>query len=146
MNAVAEALGLSLTGCAAIPAPYRERAQMAYATGRRICELVLQDVRPSSIMTREAFENAIAVASALMWASYTIFWAIPSKYLKGSAAAGGIALINSIGLLGGFVSPNIMGMAKEMTNSLMAGWVVMAVLLVLGGVSLLIAFAIKKEA
>ena len=89
---------------------------------------------------------AIAVATALMWASYTIFWAIPSKYLKGSAAAGGIALINSIGLLGGFVSPNIMGMAKEMTNSLMAGWVVMAVLLVLGGVSLLIAFAIKKEA
>ena len=89
---------------------------------------------------------AIAVATGLMWASYTIFWAIPSKYLKGSAAAGGIALINSIGLLGGFVSPNIMGMAKEMTNSLMAGWVVMAVMLVLGGVSLLIAFAIKKEA
>lgn len=65
MNALAEALGMSLPGCASIPAPYRERGQMAYATGRRICELVLQDVRPSSIMTREAFENAIAVASAL---------------------------------------------------------------------------------
>ncbi|WP_338475264.1 IlvD/Edd family dehydratase [Pseudomonas khavaziana] len=65
MNALAEALGMSLPGCASIPAPYRERGQMAYATGKRICELVLQDVRPSQIMTREAFENAIAVASAL---------------------------------------------------------------------------------
>ncbi|MGF6394081.1 IlvD/Edd family dehydratase [Pseudomonas plecoglossicida] len=65
MNALAEALGMSLPGCASIPAPYRERGQMAYATGKRICELVMQDVRPSSIMTREAFENAIAVASAL---------------------------------------------------------------------------------
>ncbi|GAB7531330.1 IlvD/Edd family dehydratase [Pseudomonas sp. 3A(2025)] len=65
MNAIAEALGMSLPGCASIPAPYRERGQMAYATGKRICELVMQDVRPSQIMTREAFENAIAVASAL---------------------------------------------------------------------------------
>ncbi|VVO26056.1 L-arabonate dehydratase [Pseudomonas fluorescens] len=65
MNALAEALGMSLPGCASIPAPYRERGQMAYATGKRICELVIQDVRPSHIMTREAFENAIAVASAL---------------------------------------------------------------------------------
>jgi len=65
MNALAEALGMSLSGCASIPAPYRERGQMAYATGKRICELVMQDVRPSQIMTREAFENAIAVASAL---------------------------------------------------------------------------------
>jgi len=65
MNALAEALGMSLPGCASIPAPYRERGQMAYATGKRICDLVRQDVRPSQIMTREAFENAIAVASAL---------------------------------------------------------------------------------
>lgn len=65
MNALAEALGMSLSGCASIPAPYRERGQMAYATGKRICELVLQDIRPSQIMTRQAFENAIAVASAL---------------------------------------------------------------------------------
>jgi dihydroxy-acid dehydratase len=65
MNALAEALGMSLPGCASIPAPYRERGQMAYATGKRICELVMQDVRPSQIMTRAAFENAIAVASAL---------------------------------------------------------------------------------
>ncbi|TNF84705.1 dihydroxy-acid dehydratase family protein [Pseudomonas sp. ICMP22404] len=65
MNALAEALGMSLPGCASIPAPYRERGQMAYATGKRICELVRQDIRPSQIMTRQAFENAIAVASAL---------------------------------------------------------------------------------
>lgn len=65
MNALAEALGMSLPGCASIPAPYRERGQMAYATGKRICDLVREDVRPSQIMTRDAFENAIAVASAL---------------------------------------------------------------------------------
>ncbi len=65
MNALAEALGMSLPGCASIPAAYRERGQMAYLTGKRIVDLVLDDVRPSQILTREAFENAIAVASAL---------------------------------------------------------------------------------
>ncbi|WP_251865726.1 IlvD/Edd family dehydratase [Achromobacter sp. Marseille-Q4962] len=65
MNALAEALGMSLPTCASIPAPYRERGQMAYATGLRICELVRQDVRPSHILTRAAFENAIVAASAL---------------------------------------------------------------------------------
>ncbi|MGB3377236.1 MAG: IlvD/Edd family dehydratase [Allopontixanthobacter sediminis] len=64
MNAVAEALGLSLTGCAAIPAPYRERGQMAYRTGQRIVEMVHADLKPSDILTREAFLNAIAVVSA----------------------------------------------------------------------------------
>lgn len=64
MNPVAEALGLSLTGCAAIPAPYRERGQMAYRTGRRIVEMVEEDLKPSDILTREAFLNAIAVVSA----------------------------------------------------------------------------------
>nr|WP_100548389.1 MULTISPECIES: IlvD/Edd family dehydratase [unclassified Pseudomonas] len=65
MNALAEALGMSLPGCASIPAPYRERGQMAYLTGKRIVDLVREDLRPSQIMTRAAFENAIAVASAL---------------------------------------------------------------------------------
>lgn len=64
MNAVAEALGLSLTGCAAIPAPYRERGQMAYRTGRRIVEMVHEDLRPSKILTLDAFLNAIATVSA----------------------------------------------------------------------------------
>ena len=65
MNAVAEVLGLSLPGCAAIPAPYRERAQMAYATGRRIVEMAHEDLRPSRILTRESFLNAIAAIAAL---------------------------------------------------------------------------------
>jgi dihydroxy-acid dehydratase len=65
MNSLAEALGMSLPGCASIPAAYRERGQMAYATGKRIVDLVREDVRPSHIMTKAAFENAIVVASAL---------------------------------------------------------------------------------
>lgn len=65
MNAIAEALGMSLTGCAAIPAAYRERGQMAYRTGRRAVELVLEDIRPSHILTREAFLNAVRVNSAI---------------------------------------------------------------------------------
>src|SRR3546814_20468772 len=64
MNAVAEALGLSLTGCAAIPAPYRERGQIAYETGRRIVGMAYEDLRPSRILTRDSFLNAIAVVSA----------------------------------------------------------------------------------
>ncbi|WP_159588375.1 IlvD/Edd family dehydratase [Chelativorans xinjiangense] len=65
MNSLAEALGMQLPGSAAIPAPYRERGQMAYETGRRIVEMVHEDLKPSDIMTREAFENAIVVNSAL---------------------------------------------------------------------------------
>ena len=65
MNAMAEALGMSLPGCAAIPAPYRERGQMAYATGRRIVEMVWEDLKPSNILTRQAFENAIFAAAAI---------------------------------------------------------------------------------
>ncbi|MDT1857942.1 dihydroxy-acid dehydratase, partial [Acinetobacter baumannii] len=65
MNAMAEALGMSLTGCSAIPAPYRERGQMAYETGRRIVELAKDDVRPSQIMTRDAFLDAIVVNAAI---------------------------------------------------------------------------------
>jgi dihydroxy-acid dehydratase len=65
MNALAEALGLSLPGCAAIPAPYRERAQIAYETGRRAVEIVHEDLKPSDILTREAFENAIVACTAI---------------------------------------------------------------------------------
>jgi dihydroxy-acid dehydratase len=65
MNALAEALGLSLPGCAAIPAPYRERAQMAYETGRRAVEIVHEDIKPSDILTRAAFENAIVACTAI---------------------------------------------------------------------------------
>src|SRR5689334_1132095 len=65
MNALAEALGMSLPGCAAIPAPYRERGQIAYETGKRIVEMVWEDLKPSDILTREAFENAIVINSAI---------------------------------------------------------------------------------
>src|SRR5436190_19595041 len=65
MNALAEALGMSLPGCAAIPAPYRERAQIAYDTGRRAVEIVHEDLKPSDILTRKAFENAIVACSAI---------------------------------------------------------------------------------
>jgi dihydroxy-acid dehydratase len=65
MNAMAEALGMSLPGCGAIPAPYRERGQVAYETGLRAVELVREDLKPSDILTRKAFENAIVACSAI---------------------------------------------------------------------------------
>ncbi len=65
MNALAEALGLSLPGCAAIPAPYRERGQIAYETGKRAVEIVNEDLKPSDILTRKAFENAIVACTAI---------------------------------------------------------------------------------
>jgi xylonate dehydratase len=65
MNAIAEAMGLSLPGCAAIPAAWRERAQYAYMTGRRIVEMVHEDLRPSRILSREAFLDAITLTAAI---------------------------------------------------------------------------------
>ena len=65
MNSLAEALGMQLPGCAAIPAPYRERGQLSYETGSRIVDMVWDDLKPSDIMTREAFENAIVINSAI---------------------------------------------------------------------------------
>lgn len=65
MNALAEALGMSLPGCAAIPAAYRERGQMAYETGKRIVQMVREDLRPSKILNRNSFKNCVAAAAAL---------------------------------------------------------------------------------
>ncbi len=65
MNALAEALGMTLPGAAAIPGPYRERGQCAYETGRRIVEMVHEDLKPSDLMTRHAFENAVRACSAI---------------------------------------------------------------------------------
>jgi dihydroxy-acid dehydratase len=65
MNALAEALGMTLPGCAAIPAPYRERGQIAYETGVRAVEIVHENLKPSDILTRKAFENAIVANSAI---------------------------------------------------------------------------------
>ena len=65
MNSLAEALGMQLPGSAAIPAPYRERGQISYETGKRIVDMVHEDLRPAQIMTREAFENTIVINSAI---------------------------------------------------------------------------------
>jgi dihydroxyacid dehydratase/phosphogluconate dehydratase len=65
MNSLAEALGMSLPGSAAIPAPYRDRQEISYHTGKRIVEMVAEDLKPSDILTRAAFENAIVVNSAI---------------------------------------------------------------------------------
>lgn len=65
MNSLAEALGMQLPGSASIPAPYRERGQMAFATGKRIVDMVHEDLKPADVMTRESFENAIVVNSAI---------------------------------------------------------------------------------
>ncbi|MDR6144327.1 IlvD/Edd family dehydratase [Sphingomonas sp. NCPPB 2930] len=65
MNSLAEALGMSLPGSAAIPAPYRDRQEVAYLTGKRIVEMVNEDLKPSDILTKEAFHNAIKVNSAI---------------------------------------------------------------------------------
>ncbi|QQB34220.1 MFS transporter [Achromobacter deleyi] len=82
--------------------------------------------------------TAITLATGFMWAAYTVFWAIPSQYLQGEAAAGGIALINSIGLLGGFLSPSIIGWIKESTGSLSGGLYAISALLVAGALLLLV--------
>jgi dihydroxy-acid dehydratase len=65
MNSLAEVLGMQLPGAASIPAPYRERAQLAYETGKRVVGMVQEDLKPSDILTREAFLNAIVVSSAI---------------------------------------------------------------------------------
>ena len=65
MNSLAEALGMQLPGAAAIPAPYRQRGHVSYQTGKRIVEMVHEDLKPSDVMTREAFENAVVVNSAI---------------------------------------------------------------------------------
>lgn len=80
----------------------------------------------------------MTIATAMMWTAYTVFWAIPSQYLKGDAAAGGIALINTIGLIGGFLSPTIIGTIRTATGSMQAGLLVMVALLVAGAVVLVV--------
>lgn len=65
MNSLAEALGMQLPGSAAIPAPYRDRQEVAYLTGKRIVDMVFEDLKPSDILTRDAFINAIRVNSAI---------------------------------------------------------------------------------
>ena len=72
----------------------------------------------------------------MMWAAYTVFWAMPSQYLKGNVAAGGIALINTLGLLGGFISPTVIGLVKSATGSMQIALIPTVVLLLLGALAL----------
>lgn len=95
--------------------------------------LVLGIAYPGGLISSIFF---LTVATMTMYAAYTVFWAIPSEHLKGDVAAGGIAFINTIGLLGGFVSPTIIGATASVTGSLHAGLYVMAGMLVLGSFSL----------
>jgi len=88
MNSLAEALGMMLPGCAAIPAPHKERGQIAYLTGKRVVEMVKEDLKPSDIMTRKAFENAIVVNSAIGGSTNAPI------HLNAIAAHLGIALTN----------------------------------------------------
>ncbi|MDV5224387.1 MFS transporter [Providencia rettgeri] len=76
----------------------------------------------------------LIIATALVWTAYTIFWSIPSKYMQGTAAAGGIAMINTIGLFGGFLSPYVLGRIKQTTGSLTYGLILMTVLLLIASV------------
>ena len=104
MNAVAEALGLSLTGCAAIPAPYRERGQMAYRTGQRIVDMVRADLKPSDILTREAFENAVAVVSVVGGSSNA------QPHIQAMAAHAGVELEPDIWQTHGYDLPLLVNM------------------------------------
>jgi dihydroxy-acid dehydratase len=88
MNSLAEALGMMLPGCAAIPAPHRDRGRIAYETGKRIVEMVKEDLKPSDIMTRQAFENAIVINSAIGGSTNAPI------HLNAIAAHLGIALTN----------------------------------------------------
>jgi dihydroxy-acid dehydratase len=89
MNSIAEALGMSLPGCGMIPAPYRERAQMAFQTGRRAVELVREGLTPKKVLTRDAFENAITVASAIAGSTNA------PVHLNAIARHAGVELTNS---------------------------------------------------
>ena len=81
---------------------------------------------------------ALSIGTATIFAGMPVFWAIPTAYLSGAAAAGGIATINSLALIGGFVSPTIIGWGKEVTGSLNGGLYIMAALLVAGGVAVIV--------
>jgi MFS family permease len=81
---------------------------------------------------------SMTIATAMAWAAYTVFWAMPSQYLKGDAAAGGIALINTIGLIGGFLSPTLIGAIRTATGSMQAGLLVIVALLAAGAVALIL--------
>ncbi|WP_434447398.1 MFS transporter [Lentzea sp. E54] len=122
----------------------RVLARHSDATGERRRHTVVPTVVAAAGMAVAAVTGsvfsismtALIVATACMWGAYTVFWSVPATFLKGDAAAGGIAFINSIGLLGGFFSPTLIGYVKESTGSTEIGLLTLVGLLVAGAVSL----------
>lgn len=122
----------------------RVLARHSDATGERRWHTVIPTVVAAAGMAVAAFTAstfgvsmiALIVSTASMWGAYTVFWSVPASFLRGDAAAGGIAFINSIGLLGGFVSPTLIGYVKQETGSTEIGLLTLVVLLVVGAVSL----------
>lgn len=104
MNAIAETLGLAMPGSAAIPAPYKERAQMAYETGRRIVELAFEDIRPSHILCREGFLDAIALTSVVGGSSNA------QPHIHAMARHAGVELVSDDWMAHGYDLPLILDM------------------------------------
>ena len=81
---------------------------------------------------------AIALSTAMLWASYTVLWALPAGYLGTAGAAGGIAFINICGALGGFASPIIIGVVKTLTGDMQAGMLTIVAIALAGAVAMLL--------
>src|SRR5690606_25176546 len=88
---------------------------------------------------------SLTVATSMSWVAYTVFWAMPGQYLKGDSAAGGIALINSIGQTGGFFSPIIIGWARTAIGTTSSGLLIMSSLLAIGALLLLASRAPERS-
>ncbi|NML30514.1 MFS transporter [Paraburkholderia antibiotica] len=114
----------------------RRREQRWHSSISCLIAAVLLFVTASNLHNVAFALPALIAATGAIYAGYTVFWAIPANYLKGAAAAGGMAFINSVGLTGGFVSPLIIGGIKDMTGSLQLGLSVIAVLLAVGAIAL----------
>jgi MFS family permease len=121
-------------------------ARRSDARGERLAHAVVPGILAAVGLTIAAFFptqfavsfTGIVLATTGLWVAYTVFWAMPAEKLTGSAAAGGIALINSIGLLGGFVSPYVIGVIKESTGSTQAGLLTMVGFVLVGMTALLL--------
>ncbi|PUA17667.1 MFS transporter [Glaciimonas sp. PCH181] len=111
------------------------RWHLAFCTIVGGCGLIMIALTTNNLILSLA---ALSLATATIFAGMPVFWAIPTSYLSSSAAAGGIAMINSLALLGGFVSPTLMGWAKTSTGNFTSGLYLMAGLLFAGGIAVLV--------
>ncbi|MBP2303403.1 MFS transporter [Azospirillum picis] len=115
----------------------RKGERYRYSVGACLIAAAALAVTGSTLGNLPVSLAALTVATAATYAAYTVFWTIPAELLRGTAAAGGIALINSIGLLGGFLSPTVIGAVRDATGSLQGGLSAIAAGLALGGLLLL---------